>query len=96
MIRTIPKNIPKDIINGIVITSLIFVVSIYMPLVGFFCAMFAPLPTLFYRSKLGRQNGAIVPILTMILMVAILGEISIDILFFAELLLLGFVLSELI
>ena len=96
MIQTIQKNISKDIVSGIAITSLIFVVSIYMPIIGFFCAMFTPLPTLFYRSKLGRKNGAIVPILTIILMVAILGNISIDILFFIELLLLGFVLSELI
>ncbi len=96
VIRTIQKNISKDIVSGIAITSLIFVVSIYMPIIGFFCAMFTPLPTLFYRSKLGRKNGAIVPILTIILMVAILGDISIDILFFIELLLLGFVLSELI
>jgi uncharacterized protein YybS (DUF2232 family) len=95
-IRTIQKNTPRDIANGIAITILIFAVSIYMPIIGFFCAMFTPLPTLFYRSKLGRQNGAIVPIVTIILMVAILGEISIDILFFTELLLLGFVLSELI
>ena len=96
VIRTIEKNISKDIVSGIAITSLIFVVSIYLPIIGFFCAMFTPLPTLFYRSKLGRKNGAIVPILTIILMVAILGDISIDILFFIELLLLGFVLSELI
>ena len=96
VIRTIEKNISKDIVSGIAITSLIFVVSIYLPIIGFFCAMFTPLPTLFYRSKLGRKNGAIVPILTIILMVAILGDISIDTLFFIELLLLGFVLSELI
>jgi len=64
--------------------------------IGFFCALFIPLPTLFYRSKLGRTTGAIIPIITIITMVAVLGVISIDTLFFVELLLLGFVLSELI
>lgn len=96
MTRTFQVDISKNIVSGIAITSLIFAVSIYMPIIGFFSALFIPLPTLFYRSKLGRINGAIVPILTFILMLVILGKISIDILFFIELLLIGFVLSELI
>jgi len=94
--RTIQGDIPKDIVSGIAITGLIFAVSVYMPIIGFFCALFIPLPTLFYRSKLGRTTGAIIPIITIIAMVAVLGGITIDTLFFVELLLLGFVLSELI
>jgi len=66
-----------------------------MPIVGFFSALFIPLPTLFYRSKLGRKTGALIPVLTIILMMVFLGGISIDTLFFFELLLLGFILSEL-
>lgn len=96
MPRTVQWDISKDIVSGIAITSLIFAVSVYLPIIGFFCALFIPLPTLFYRSKLGRRTGAIIPIFTIILMAAILGGISIDILFFVELLLLGFVLGELI
>ena len=96
MPRTVQWDISKDIVSGIAITSLIFAVSVYLPIIGFFCALFIPLPTLFYRSKLGRRTGAIIPIFTIILMAAILGGISIDILFFFELLLLGFVLGELI
>jgi len=86
----------KDIVSGIAITSLIFAISVYMPIIGFICSLFIPLPTLFYRSKLGRITGAIIPIITIMVMIAVLGGISIDILFFVELLLLGFVLSELI
>ena len=96
MPRTIQGDIPKDIVSGIAITSLIFAISVYMPIIGFICSLFIPLPTLFYRSKLGRTTGAIIPIITIIVMIAVLGGISIDILFFVELLLLGFVLSELI
>jgi len=96
MPRTIQGNIPKDIVSGIAITSLIFAISVYIPIFGFVCSLFIPLPILFYRSKLGRATGAIIPILTIIVMVAVLGGLSIDILFFVELLLLGFVLSELI
>jgi len=93
--RTDQGDISKDILSGIALTTLILTVSIYLPVIGFFSALFVPLPTLFYRSKLGRKTGAIIPVLTIILMVVILGGISIDILFFFELLLLGFILSEL-
>jgi uncharacterized protein YybS (DUF2232 family) len=88
-------DISKDILSGVTITAVIFAVSVYMPLIGFICALLIPLPTLFYRSKLGRTTGATIPVLAIIFMVAVLGGISIDILFFFELLLLGFIMSEL-
>ncbi len=96
MLQTVSGNIPKDILRGIAITTCIFAIAIYLPLAGFFCALFIPLPTLFYRSKLGRKTGGIVPIASTILMVIIAGRVSVDIFFFFEMLLLGFVLSELI
>lgn len=95
VLQTIQKDISKDIVSGIAITSLIFAVSVYLPILGVFCAIFIPLPTLFYRSKLGRTIGAVIPIITTIMMVLILGGMSIDVLFFLELLILGFILSEL-
>lgn len=95
VLQTIQKDISKDIVSGIAITSLIFAVSVYLPILGVFCAIFIPLPTLFYRSKLGRTIGAVIPIITTIMMVSILGGMSIDVLFFLELLILGFILSEL-
>ncbi len=96
VLHTIKRDISKDIISGIAITSFIFVISVYIPIIGFFCALFIPLPTLFYRSKLGRTTGAVIPVIATIMMAVILGGISFDILFFFELLLLGFVLSELL
>ena len=96
MLQTISRDISKDIISGIAVTSFIFVISVYIPIIGFFCALFIPLPTLIYRSKLGRTPGTIIPVIAIIIMAVILGGISIDILFFFELLLLGFVLSELL
>lgn len=88
-------GISKDIINGIAITSFIFALSFFIPIFGFIVSLLIPLPIIFYRSKLGRTTGIIVPVVTIIVMVVILGGISIDILFFIELLLLGFILSEL-
>lgn len=95
MPQTFQRDTSKDIIRGTAITTLIFAVSVYIPVLGFFCALFIPLPILFYRSKLGRTNGFVVPALTVIVMIFVLGRITIDTLIFAELLLIGFVLSEL-
>jgi uncharacterized protein YybS (DUF2232 family) len=64
-----------------------------MPLTGFFCAMFIPLPVLFYRLKLGRTMGRFVPVVTGLTLFMIAG-ISFDVLVFIELLLLGFYLGE--
>ncbi len=96
MSQTVQGNISKDIISGVAIIGLIFTASTYLPIIGFFFSLFIPLPILFYRSKLGRTTGIIVYILSIIMMIVMTGSISLDIFFFAELLLLGFVLSELI
>ena len=88
-------GISRDVLTGISITCVIFAVSVYMPIFGFFCSLFIPLPILFYRSKLGRKTGAIIPIAAGVIMMMVLGRFSIDLLFFFELMLLGFILSEL-
>ena len=89
-------NVLRDILSGIAITISIFAFSIYMPLLGFFCALFLPLPVLFYRSKLGRKNGGFVPAVTIIAVAVVTGSLSFETMFFAGLIILGFVLAELI
>ena len=95
MPQLLKGEVAKDILTGIAFTCLIFAVSVYMPIFGFFCSLFVPLPILFYRSKLGRKSGVIIPIATIVIMMMIFGRLSVDILFFTELMLLGFALSEL-
>ena len=86
----------KDIVNGILITGLIFFISVFIPILGFIGALFIPLPILFYRLKLGRQYGGMVPAIAGLLIALVVGEVSLDLLFFIELLLIGFILGELI
>ena len=86
----------KDIVNGVLITSLIFFTSVFIPIIGFVGALFIPLPVLYYRLKLGRNAGAIVPIISSLMMVVLLGDVSLDVLFFAGLFLIGFILGEVI
>ncbi len=86
----------KDIVNGVLITSLIFFASAFIPIVGFAGALLIPLPILYYRSKLGRTVGGIIPVASGAVMAILFGIVSLDVLFFAELLLIGFMLGELI
>ena len=89
-------DISKDVINGVLITSLIFYAAAYIPFLGFFCTLFIPVTILFYRSKLGRKSGAVILAVTAVFMVIVLGGLTFELVFFFELLLLGFILSELI
>jgi len=73
----------------------IFLVSVFIPIIGFVAALFIPLPILFYRLKLGRTNGLIIAAITSLIMVVLIGSLSIDVIFFAGLLLIGFMLGEL-
>jgi len=86
----------KDIVNGVLVTSLIFFVSVFIPIIGFFGALIIPLPILYYRLKLGRKNGVLVPAISGSILLIVIGGISADVLFFVELLLIGFILGELI
>lgn len=95
MPQTINREISRDVLTGVMITMAIITVSVYMPIIGFFCSLFLPLPVLFYRSKLGRKTGLIVPGAAMTILLVLAGGISIDVVFFLEMLFLGFLLSEL-
>ena len=95
MAQTMSRETYRDVLTGVMITMAIITVSVYMPLIGFFCSLFLPLPVLFYRSKLGRKIGLIVPGAAMTILLVLAGGISIDVVFFLEMLFLGFLLSEL-
>jgi len=90
------RTMAKDIVNGVLIISLIFFVSVFIPIIGLLGALFIPLPILYYRLKLGRRNGALVPVISGSILYFVIGGVSADILFFIELLLVGFMLGELI
>jgi uncharacterized protein YybS (DUF2232 family) len=84
----------KDISIGIAITSFLFSITVLLQIYGSFCTLFIPLPTLYYRIKLGRKYGAIIPAAAMLFLIVMLGGLSIDMVFFFEPLFIGFVLGE--
>ena len=72
----------KEIANGILITSLIFFVSVFVPIIGFFGALLIPLPVLIYRIKLGRRNGIFVPTISAGIQLIVINAFTADALFF--------------
>ena len=88
------SGVSKDIATGVMATLVIFCVSVFMPIVGFLFAIFMPLPILFYRSKLGRRQGVIVPLIVIAVMSVVFGGLTMDMIFFSGLMVLGFAMSE--
>jgi uncharacterized protein YybS (DUF2232 family) len=88
------SEVSKDIATGVMATLVIFSVSIFMPVVGFIFSMFIPLPILFYRTKLGRRRGIVVPLVAIAVIGLVFGGLTMDILFFSGLMFLGFAMSE--
>ena len=90
-------ELSRQIAAGVLITSSIFATAVFIPIIGFISTIFIPLPILFYRMKLGREAGLTIGLISIVIMAMVLKSVdslSIDILFFIELLLLGYMLSE--
>ena len=86
----------KDIANGVLITCLILAASVLVPIVGIFCSLLLPLPTLYYRIKLGRINSALIPTISLVILMVAINPSPFDMVFIAALLIIGFSLGELL
>lgn len=90
------EDAPREIVKGIGITSLILGICVYLPFFGFILSLLLPLPIVFYRLKLGRKNGSWVTVGTLLVIIFFLGSLSFDFFFFAQLLILGLALGEML
>ncbi|MFO7962525.1 MAG: YybS family protein [Desulfobacterales bacterium] len=84
----------KDITTGIALTIIIIAISFAVPIIGFFFVVLIPLPIMFYRTRLGRKDAAVIPVSVIIVMMLITGGITFDVLFLTALFILGFGLGE--
>ncbi|WP_373498166.1 YybS family protein [Desulfococcus sp.] len=84
-----------DFFRGIFAVGLLFYAATHIPVVGFFFSLLIPVLILFYRLRLGQRAGGIIPVVSGAAMALTLGAASFEMLFFAELMLLGFVMGEL-
>ncbi len=83
----------KDIVGHIFLVCILFGLSLFLPMIGFFIALFIPLPTLYYQAKLNRLYGMIATGLAALAIFIIAKKLNIDIIFFAELLFIGTLLN---
>ncbi|NVM21483.1 MAG: YybS family protein [Desulfobacterales bacterium] len=85
----------KELVMAIAITSLIAMAALYLPGLGLLVGVFIPIPVLFYRSKLGRSRGAMILIATTLIIASTMHWRSVPFtVFFFEMGLVGFILSE--
>ncbi len=94
MHQTQAKDAHREIVKGVVITSLIFIVCAYLPVLGILFSVFLPLPILFYRVKLGRKPAGLVIAGTTLFIFFVNGKAYFDLFYFAQLMMLGFALGE--
>lgn len=90
----IPTSLIRDILTGLCACTVIFALSLYLPLLGFLTAVLLPMPVLFYRLKLGRVPGAGLGIAVLILIVSVSGGPTLDVLFYGSLLAAGMAMGE--
>ncbi len=83
-----------EIVTGILVTCAIIAVCAFVPILGLMGTVFLPIPIMVYRTQLGRQPAAIIAAAALGF-VGLLGG-SLEVLFFGEFLLVGFVLGELL
>jgi uncharacterized protein YybS (DUF2232 family) len=98
-LNVLPKgrsSMTTDLFRGIAAVGLLFYAATHIPIFGFFISLLIPVMILFYRLKLGRRIGGIIPALSGAIMALTLGGASFEMLFFFELMVLGFALGELL
>jgi uncharacterized protein YybS (DUF2232 family) len=83
----------KDLATGIVVTCLAVAVCTVVPIAGMMGSALIPVPLVFFRAKLGRQAATVIALAALGCAVLLGGRL--DVLFFGELLLIGFVMGEL-
>ena len=87
-------TIIRDISIGIALCLLIFISTLSLPLFGFFIALLLPQPVLFFRLKLGKTKGAIIPIASFLIILIFMHSLLADVFFYGSLLLTGFLIGN--
>ncbi len=86
------RNI-AEISFGIALILSLFMLSAYLPVIGFFCALSIPSAVVFYRIKLDREKTAVMSGICLFFMAVLIG-FGMDMIFFMGLMITGFALAE--
>ncbi len=87
------RNIAEISIGVALILSL-FMLSAYLPVIGFFCVLSVPSAVVFYRIKLDREKSAVMSVICLFFIFILIG-FGIDMIFFIGLIIIGYTLAEL-
>lgn len=79
-------SVPRSVVTGIVITFLL--------ILGAVTAWLAPLPVLYYRIKLGRRMGMIIPAVMTGILMGLGQSITMELFIMTGWMLLGFLIAE--
>lgn len=82
-----------EIFPGIILILSLVMVSVYLPIMGFFCALCIPSALVFYRVKSDREKTLIISVVCLFFIFITLG-FGIDMIFFMGLMMTGFLLAE--
>ena len=85
----------KSIAGGVALILALFGMAAHLPIIGFFFALFIPLPVWFFHQKLGHRRGLTVTAIAALGVYFIIGRPGVDLIFFSELLVIGILLSRL-
>lgn len=97
MTHIVHGQIHRDVIIGIIVTTLIALVALSVTVLGSVVGLFIPLPILFYRLKLGRFSGVLILAGVSLIVTALVGWHSVGTAaFLFEVGLVGLVLPELL
>jgi uncharacterized protein YybS (DUF2232 family) len=86
----------KNIVGAVALSTLACFLSVSVPVIGFLCFVFLPLPITFYRVKLGRKTGAVAALSALVFTAIFIGSLTADIFFLLGMMLLGFSMGEFI
>lgn len=84
----------RDIVIGTIIVVVLFAVSSISPFLGSLCAFCIPLPLIYYRVKTGRTAALAIAILGFAVVVAMVRGFRFDLMFVAQLIVMGLCLGE--
>jgi hypothetical protein len=84
----------KTILIGIAFVSAASILSMAVPVLGFFCFIFLPLLMMIYRLRLGRKDAGIVAAAGLAVAAFYSGGIGANIYFLSGMIGLGFFLGE--
>jgi uncharacterized protein YybS (DUF2232 family) len=96
LIKDVKEDFRRDVFSGVIITILFFLAFVYIPFLGIFISVFAPLPILFYYQKLGRIPCILITLIALTIAICFLGRYqrALEIFLMVELGVIGLAFSE--